>query len=306
MNFFPPIESVSRRQSVDDCVSVVNVRQIVNYCKMTERLEQRYCIKFCQKLGDTQVEIIRKIQQVFRDDAMSITRIKEWYNHSKDGSTSVDSETRHGRPSTSRNDNVINQVRTLVMQDRHITVQEMADKIGISIGSVHTILTADLGLRRVSMKFVPKLLTMEQKQLRLEITQDMLDCVESDSSFLNTVITGDESWVYGYNPETKAQSSQWKHPSSPRPKKARQVRSNVKVLLTIFFGSRGVVHHEYAPQSQTITKEYYKGVLCCLGNAVQRKQPDLWVTKTWQLYHDNAPTHSSHLIQGFLPKHNIP
>ena len=107
-----PIESVSSRQSVDDCLSVVNARRIVSYCKMTERLEQRYCIKFCQKLGDTQVETIRKIQQAFGDDAMSITRIKEWYNRFKDGSTSVDSEPRHGRPSTSRNDNVINQVRT--------------------------------------------------------------------------------------------------------------------------------------------------------------------------------------------------
>ena len=195
MNFFPPIESVSSRQSVDDRVSVVNARRIVSYCKMTERLEQRYCIKFCEKLGDTQVETIRKIQQAFGDDAMSITRIKEWYNRFKDGSTSVDSEPRHGRPSTSRNDNVINQVRTLVMQDRRITVRELADEVGVSIGSVHTILTADLGLRRVSAKFVPKLLTMEQKQLRLEIAQDMLDCVESDSNFLNIVITGDESWV---------------------------------------------------------------------------------------------------------------
>jgi len=49
---------------------------------------------------------------------------------------------------------------------------------------------------------------MEQKQLRLKIAQDMLECVESDSNFLSTVITGDESWVYGYDPETKAQSSQ--------------------------------------------------------------------------------------------------
>jgi len=117
---------------------------------MTERLEQGYCIKFCQKLGDTQVENIRKIQQAFGDDAMSITRIKAWYNRFKDGRTSVDSEPRHGRPSTSRNDNVINQVRTLVKQDRRITVRELADEVGVSIGSVHTIFTADLGLRRVS------------------------------------------------------------------------------------------------------------------------------------------------------------
>jgi hypothetical protein len=58
MNFFPPVESVSRWQSVDDCVSVLNAWRIVSYCKMTERLEQWYCIKFCQKLGDNQVETI--------------------------------------------------------------------------------------------------------------------------------------------------------------------------------------------------------------------------------------------------------
>ena len=129
--------------------------------------------------------------------------------------------------------------------------------------------------------------------------------VAPDSKFLNTVITGDESWVYGYDPETKAQSSQWKHSSSPRPKKARQVRSNIKVLLTVFLDSRGVVHHEYA-QGQTVTKQYYEGVLCCLCNAVWRKQLFLWAAGTWQLHHDNAPAHSSHLIQGFLAKHNIP
>jgi len=141
------------------------------------------------------VETIRKIQQAFGDDAMGITPIKEWYNRFKDGSTSVDSEPLRGRLSTNRNDNVINQVRTLVMQDCRITVRELADEVGVSIGSVHTILTADLCLRRVSAKFVPKLPTMEQKQVRLEIAQDMLDCVESDSNFLNTVITDDESWV---------------------------------------------------------------------------------------------------------------
>jgi len=147
---------------------------------------------------------------------------------------------------------------------------------------------------------------MEQKLLRLEIPQDMLDCVESDSNFLNTVITGDENWVYGYDPETKAQSSQWKHSSSPRPKKARQVRSNVKVLLTVFLDSHGVVYHEYTSQGQTVSKQYYEGVLCRLRNAVRRKRPDLWAAETWQLHHDNSPTHSSHVIQGFLAKHNIP
>ena len=45
--------------------------------------------------------------------------------------------------------------------------------------------------------------------------------VANDKNVIKKIITGDESWVYGYDPETKQQSSQWKFPSEPRPKKAR-------------------------------------------------------------------------------------
>jgi hypothetical protein len=85
---------------------------------MMERVEQRYCIKFCQKLGDTQSETIRKIQQAFGNNAVGVTQIKEWYHQFKNGRTSVDSDQRTGRQSTSRNPDVINKVRSLIMEDR--------------------------------------------------------------------------------------------------------------------------------------------------------------------------------------------
>ena len=43
-----------------------------------------------------------------------------------------------------------------------------------------------------------------QKQLLVEISQDLLDSTNSDPEFMNTIITGDKSWVYGYEPETKS------------------------------------------------------------------------------------------------------
>ena len=273
---------------------------------MTEKIEQRYCIKFCQKLGDNQAETIRKIQLAFGHDALSPTQIKQWFKRFKDGRASVESDHRSGRPSTSRNNEVMDQVRKKVLEDRRVTIQEIVGEVGISAGSVHTILTEDLNLRRVSAKFVPKLLTEQQKELRKEIAEDMLDCANHDPEFIQTIITGDETWVYGYDPETKFQSSQWKHPESPRPKKARQVRSNVKVMLNCFFDSRGIVHHEYAPEGQTINKEYYLEVLRRLRDAVRRKRPDMWAAKNFQLHHDNAPAHTAHVIQAFLVKNNMP
>jgi len=153
-------------------------------------------------------------------------------------------------------------------------------------------MTADLGLRRVSAKFVPKLLTMEQKQLRLEIAQDILDYVESDSNFLNTVITGDESWVYGYDPTNKGAVLTMETFIIPEAKESTLGPQQRQGLLTVFLDSRGVVHHEYTPQGQTVTKQYYEGVLCRLRNVVRRKRPDLWAAETWQLHHDYAPAHS--------------
>jgi len=71
-----------------------------------------------------------------------------------------------------------------------------------------------------------------------------------DSSFMSRIITGDKSWVFGYDPETKQQSSQWKSPESLRPKKARQSRTALKSMLIVFFDIRGIVHHEFVPQAR--------------------------------------------------------
>jgi hypothetical protein len=188
-------------------------------------MKQRYCIKFYQKLGDSKAETILKIQQAFSDDAMGAMQIKECFNHFKDGRTLADSDQRSGRPSTSRNANVIENMRSLILEGRRLTVREIADEVGISTGSAHSILTEDLHMCRVVAKSVPKLLSQEHQQLRLEVTQDMLKCTKRDPEFLKTVITGDETWVYGYEPETKVQSSQWKHSSSPRTKKHNRCRA---------------------------------------------------------------------------------
>ncbi|UYV61065.1 AGO3 [Cordylochernes scorpioides] len=110
--------------------------------------------------------------------------------------------------------------------------------------------------------------------------------------------------IGSYDVETKAQSSQWKLPHEPKPKKARQVRSNVNVLLTVFFDCRGVVHHEFLPQGKTVNKEYYLQVMRNLREAIRQKRPDLWKNKNWLLHHDNAPAHTSLLVRDFLAKNN--
>jgi histone-lysine N-methyltransferase SETMAR len=69
---------------------------------------------------------------------------------------------------------------------------------------VSEILTEYLGMNRVAAKFVPLLLSQERKKFRAEVAQDSLETSDSDPHFLKQVITSNKSWVYGYDPETKA------------------------------------------------------------------------------------------------------
>ncbi|EGI62944.1 FLJ37770-like protein [Acromyrmex echinatior] len=56
---------------------------------MTEKVEQRICIKFCFKLEKTCAETIEMLQKAFGDECMGKTQIKEWYKQFKNGRTSV-------------------------------------------------------------------------------------------------------------------------------------------------------------------------------------------------------------------------
>ncbi|XP_068229399.1 protein GVQW3-like [Palaemon carinicauda] len=157
--------------------------------KLTERLEQQYCIKFCHKLGDRKVETIQKTQRVFSDDALGITQVKEWYDRFKDSHITVKSEPCSGWPSTCRIDQVIAKVIAFVMQDRCVTIREVAEEVCISTFSTHSLMTEDMAMKRVAVKFVPKVLTVKQKKLCVEVSQHMM----------YSTIIGSESYVYGYD-----------------------------------------------------------------------------------------------------------
>lgn len=84
----------------------------VENAQLIEWLQKWKSFKFRQKLGNTQVETIRNIQQTFGNDNMNTTQIKEWYNNVKDGCTLLESGLRSAQPWTSWNDKVTDQLQT--------------------------------------------------------------------------------------------------------------------------------------------------------------------------------------------------
>jgi hypothetical protein len=110
--------------------------------------------------------------------------------------------------------------------------------------------------------------------------------------------------LYGYNVETKAQSSVGVKRVTTT-EKAKQMRQNVKVMLTVFFfflDSQGVLRHEFLSQGKTVTEEYYLEVMKRLREAI-RKRSDAWRSNRRMLHADSAPAHTSLLFRKFLAKH---
>jgi hypothetical protein len=83
---------------------------------------------------------------------------------------------------------------------------------------------------------------------------------------------GDESWVYGYDTETKQQSSQWKSPQSPTAKKNAAGpefnKEHTYCFLFFFFNVKGIVHCEFVPPNTMFNSDFYCDVMRCLKENV--------------------------------------
>ena len=84
---------------------------------------------------------------------------------------------------------------------------------------------------------------------------------EGDFFFLDSIVTTDETWVLYFTPESKRSSMQWRHPGSPKPKKAKTTFFAGKVLATIFWDSEGVLYVDFLTERRTINAEYYSALL---------------------------------------------
>ena len=245
------------------------------------------------------------LQTAFGPSCMNRASVFEWHKRFKEDRESVRDDERCGRSKEVRTLELIGQIKNFMDKDCRVSIETICAQFDVGVGTLLTIIREELKMRKICAKFVPRVLRDDQKERRFHDNREMVELINSGPAVLDALVTCDESWIYCYDPETKRQSSQWKHAGSPRPKKARQSKSTHKLLMIPFFDSTGMIYMHWVPTEQTVNKEYYVEVLREFRKRFLGKRPALFKSGQWHFHLDDAPFHNSILVIDYLTKMGI-
>ena len=233
------------------------------------------------------------LQTAFGASFMNRASVFECHKRFKEGRQSVRDDERCWRSKEVRTPELIGHKKNFMDEDRRVSTETICAQFDVSVGTVHTIIREELKMQKISAKFVPNVL----RERRYHDSREMVGLINSDPAVLDALVTCNESWIYCYDPETKRQSSQWKHAGSPRAKKARESKSTHKLLMIHFLTALAWSTYTGFPLDRQSTRKFRKRFIA--------KKPALFKSGQRHLHQDNAPVNNSILVTDYLAKMDI-
>ena len=223
-------------------------------------IEYRPVVKFCTRKGFNATEISKKLDSIYKDDAASYRTVAGCVVEFNKSKRAFEDSSRTGRPSTSTTDEHIEAVEPIVMHDRPISAHRQACELPIpTTTTVYEIMSNHLGMKKVSKRWVPKLLTSIQRNNRVDCCRELLRGNEvNPDNYYDRIVTGDEIWVYYYGSLNQQEIKVWKKPDEETPTRLSRKKSAEKV---IFWDKYGILLTECLPRRTTINGPYYASII---------------------------------------------
>ena len=108
--------------------------------------------KFLVPEGEALSNICKRMVIVYGNHAPSCTTVFEWIHHFKDGQLNIEDNPRCGRLITTTDNETVKDVQSLIIEDRRITIQQVAYVLGVSTYTVHGIIHDQLLMVKVSLR----------------------------------------------------------------------------------------------------------------------------------------------------------
>ncbi|GFS15076.1 transposase [Elysia marginata] len=241
------------------------------------------------KLGESAKLIHETLQTVCGDCACSYQTFCRWVKEFNEGKESLSDCPRPGRPKSCVSEQTIASIKKDIDEDPHISVRELSDTNGLSYGTFHTIITEHLRMKRVCARWIPHLLTVDQKREGVRCATILLNIFESHCpKRFPDIVTGDETWFLYFIIPSKGLNRMWVEGQGDRPVVLRPGFQSRKRMFTVFFNYSGPLAVDILPEDTTMTAIYYvQNVLSQVKSAINEQRPKVSTSRTL-LLHDNA------------------
>ena len=229
----------------------------------------------------------------YSDSAPGKSTVEKWFAKFKRGEMNTEDDARSGRPREAVTDENIKKVHKIIFSDRKVKLDDIPETLNISKERVGHIVNEHLAMRKLCAKWVPRELTIHQKQQRIDDSELCLKMLDSNKTeFMRRFVTMDETWLRHFTPESNRQSAEWSARDEPTPKRGKTQQSTGKVMASVFWDAHGIIFIDYLEKGKTINSDYYIAQLERLKDEIAEKRPHLKKKKV--LFHqDNAPCHKS-------------
>jgi len=126
----------------------------------------RFYIKMRAALNVQARDIHEELYSVHGDQAPCLRTVERWCQRFREGQEELDDETRSGRPVAATTTENIEQVRMIIDDDSHVTIEEIQEQTGLSYGTAQRIIKDHLQLTKITARYIPKELTDFQRNER--------------------------------------------------------------------------------------------------------------------------------------------
>lgn len=240
------------------------------------RKELRLLLLHEFRLNHKATEAANNIYSTMGEGVLSIRTAQHWFNRFKNGHFELDDSPHTGRPMEVD----IDLLKQLIEEDPRLTSRCLAEQLGCS----HTTVEKHLHELRKSWKYgiwIPHDLSPQQLQQRVDACMELMTS-HRNYEWLKTLITGDEKWVLYVNYTHKRQWLEAGEVGVATPKNDLHPK---KIMLSVWWGVKGIIHWELLPAGCTITADLYCQQLDRVAAKLQGKQDRIY------FLHDNARPH---------------
>ena len=162
-------------------------------------------------MGKNTVQAQQWLEKCYRKNSPSKTTIRRWYADLKRGRINTEDAERPGRATEVGTPENTQKILQIILSDRKVKLQEIADILKISKGTVFKVVHENLNTTKLYSKWVPRLLTVEQEQQRIHDSERCLKLLtRNKKDFLRRYITMNKIWIHHFTPESKRASAEWR------------------------------------------------------------------------------------------------